>query len=370
MNHVVSNHAPETGAVVPTQLKRNSVEQRDGYADGLRAIAIVRVVLFHVTLAGWLTVLFPSMGVMFALGGHFFAQTYERRGVSSVMRRLRRILPSFWLLGIVVVPLSVYANWRYGGSDPSPVHLLSWFFPFVDPTGSQHIDATWRPLWYLRAYVWFLLLTPIVYNMVKRFPWPSIAAPVIAIVAINPDVLYRLYDTNAFGAVGVDLLTYGACWMIGIASFTGALQKTSARFVALVASALGALALYDIVKQAVITGGHIELGPAPSDNALWCAAFALVLLRFRPGARLLEASERLTAATRKISGRSLTIYLWHGTAIAGGHWLLGKSALQTWNTHYTTSLLLLVIGLTAVATVTAGWAEDRARPKKLAFVRR
>ncbi|MFD4683184.1 hypothetical protein ACFWO0_10725, partial [Streptomyces sp. NPDC058461] len=42
---------------------------RDRYLDLLRSIALVRVVLYHIFGWAWLTVLFPSMGVMFALAG-------------------------------------------------------------------------------------------------------------------------------------------------------------------------------------------------------------------------------------------------------------------------------------------------------------
>jgi peptidoglycan/LPS O-acetylase OafA/YrhL len=42
---------------------------RNRYLDLLRAAAVARVVVYHVT--GWsaLTILFPAMSVMFALGG-------------------------------------------------------------------------------------------------------------------------------------------------------------------------------------------------------------------------------------------------------------------------------------------------------------
>ena len=53
---------------------------RNRYLDWLRAAAILRVVVYHVT--GWsaLTVVFPAMSVMFALGGTMMAASLDRSG--------------------------------------------------------------------------------------------------------------------------------------------------------------------------------------------------------------------------------------------------------------------------------------------------
>ena len=48
---------------------------RDRYLDLLRSIALVRVVVYHLFGWAWLTVLFPSMGVMFALAGSLMARS-------------------------------------------------------------------------------------------------------------------------------------------------------------------------------------------------------------------------------------------------------------------------------------------------------
>lgn len=51
---------------------------RDRYLDLLRSLALVRVVLYHLFGWAWLTVLFPSMGVMFALAGSLMARSLSR----------------------------------------------------------------------------------------------------------------------------------------------------------------------------------------------------------------------------------------------------------------------------------------------------
>src|SRR5512147_2850411 len=66
---------------------------RDRYLDLLRSIALVRVVVYHLFGWAWLSVLFPSMGVMFALAGSLMARSLSRPALSVVKSRVRRLLP-------------------------------------------------------------------------------------------------------------------------------------------------------------------------------------------------------------------------------------------------------------------------------------
>lgn len=106
---------------------------RNRYLDLLRAIATVRVVVYHLT--GWtaLTIVFPAMSVMFALAGSLMAASLDRSGAWAVERRLRRLLPSLWVLALLIaVPAMLLAG------TPFDVHLLLWGFPWSTrrPPGS------------------------------------------------------------------------------------------------------------------------------------------------------------------------------------------------------------------------------------------
>lgn len=59
---------------------------RDRYFDLLRAIALFRVVFYHLMGWAWLPVLFPSMGVMFALAGNLMARSLAARPALGVVR--------------------------------------------------------------------------------------------------------------------------------------------------------------------------------------------------------------------------------------------------------------------------------------------
>src|SRR5436190_22375998 len=76
---------------------------RNRYIDVLRTVAIVRVIVYHTLGFWWLTVIFPAMGLMFALGGSLMAASIDRSGPAAIGRRLRRILLPVWVLASIAV---------------------------------------------------------------------------------------------------------------------------------------------------------------------------------------------------------------------------------------------------------------------------
>src|SRR4051812_14824854 len=77
-----------TGTVLPTPTARGVGGGRARYLDLLRAVALVRVVTYHAFGWAWLTLAFPSMGVMFALAGSLMARSLDRPAVSVVRGRM------------------------------------------------------------------------------------------------------------------------------------------------------------------------------------------------------------------------------------------------------------------------------------------
>lgn len=191
---------------------------RDRYFDLLRALALFRVVLYHLVGWAWLPLLFPSMGVMFALAGALMARSLERPALQVIRSRVRRLLPPVWVLGAVCGTLMVVNGWRPG---PSAVF---WILPLSDP---PFLAAEWaadmaEPLWYLRAYLWFVLLSPLLLRLLRRFPWPALLAPVALSVLLSVGQLSL--PTRIDSAV-TDFSTFGACWMLGMAHQEGRLAR-------------------------------------------------------------------------------------------------------------------------------------------------
>ena len=157
----------------PVPKRASGGGRRERWLDTLRAAALVRVIVYHATSAAWLSVVFPSMGVMFALGGSLMVASLRRTPAIDVIgHRLRRLLPPLWLMGAVLVPLMLWQGWGADSGDDalSPPDLVFWLFPLLDPPGSAAaVDAT-VVLWYIRAYLWFVLLTPAMLAAFRRWP--------------------------------------------------------------------------------------------------------------------------------------------------------------------------------------------------------
>ena len=139
---------------------------RDRWIDLLRALALVRVVVYHSFSLAWLPLVFPSLPVMFALAGSLVAGSLDRSGVNPwpvTGRRLRRLPPPVWALGVVAVPLMLWMGWTWdaarGLGEPLDWRTLAlWVVPVAEPAGSAWGHDWSEPLWYLATYLWLLLL--------------------------------------------------------------------------------------------------------------------------------------------------------------------------------------------------------------------
>jgi peptidoglycan/LPS O-acetylase OafA/YrhL len=332
---------------------------RERYLDVLRGIALVRVVAYHTFGFAWFAYLFPSMGVMFALAGSLMAGSVDRSGGRrAVTGRLRRLLPPLWLLGLVLVPLMLLHGWTH--DDQQPFHayqLVFWLVPLDDPAGSSWGLQITEVLWYLRAYLWFVLLSGPALLVFRRWPLPAVLAPVALIVLIDTGVLAV---SGRGGDILVDLCTYGACWLLGFARRDGLLHRLRwPVVVALAAAAMAAGAAWAFTHP---DQGY-DLNNIPTAQAFWSIGAVLVLMRLSPRLAWLDRVPPLRRAVAVLNGRAVTIYLWHEAAlmlsVPVNDWLgwytVPEQFLTTW----------LLIGL---AVLLLGWVEDvaaRRRPTLL-----
>ncbi|WP_433383299.1 acyltransferase family protein [Actinoplanes sp. CA-142083] len=333
---------------------------RNRYLDLLRAAAIVRVIVYHLFGWPWLSILLPAMGVMFALAGSLTAASLEKRAAGRVVAsRMRRLLPPLWLLGLVVVPVMLVAGWRQevDGEHPfSVTRLAFWILPVGDPPGSDAGIDAWEPLWYIRAYLWFILLSPILYALYKRVGWAAVAAP-LALMAVLDVTGLTLPDTA--DAALWDFVTYGACWIAGFAHRDGRLQRLRPWVVVPLAVAMGAAALYWL-------GGHQgedawDLNDVSESQALWSLAFVLLALRWQPGMEWLGRVRPLDSLVTVLNARAVTVYLWHNIAIAAVWPVLTVVALDDLAGDAGGAVDLgTALALTLLAMVLFGWAEDLA----------
>ncbi|GBQ02189.1 acyltransferase [Streptomyces spongiicola] len=359
---------------------------RDRYLDLLRGLAVIRVVVLHTAGAPWMTLAFPSMGIMFVLGGSLMASSLDRRGggVRVIRGRLRRLLPPLWLLAAIAIPVMWWETRAAGAPFPVTWQLLCWVVPVLDPpvTDTETAGSFGAVLWYLRAYLWFVLLSPLLLFLFRLRPRVLLAAAVAGVAALSWYVPEGEAAESGLAALlsGSEaplsaFVVYLACWLAGFAYHDGLLDRLSGRAAAALALALAVAGLGWIgYLHGELDLAELSLYDSPLPNTLLSLAFAVVLLRFRPGAALLDRASWLRTFSDRLSARAVTVYLWHYPALPFV-WALQErtDGFAGWPVPGTSVLLALEFAAVLVAACAFGWAEDlaaRRRPSLLGGGRR
>ena len=352
---------PGTTPVTPVTPVAGPPPPRERWLDSLRAVALVRVVLYHATGWGWLSLVFPSMGVMFALGGSLMVSSLRRTpAVDVVGHRIRRLLPPLWLFGLVAVGLMLAHGWARDTGDLalSWPKLVFWVFPILDPPGSLWGADFTVVLWYFRAYLWFVLLSPVLLTAFRRRPVVTVLAPLV-FVAVDAVLGSPLTDSGPVGEGVLDFVTFGACWVLGFAHREGMLRRIRPAVLAgLFVAAVGLGAWWTAGHP--LPDGRLDLNEIPLAQALISAAAVLVFLRVSPRLAWLDRTPVLGRLVTLLNARAVTIFLWHNVAIDLSYpvddWL-GWSSLPV---QLATSAVL-----TAGAVLAFGWVEDLAARRPL-----
>lgn len=314
---------------------RSRRARRDPFYDAIRSVALVRVVAWHATGLPWLTWIVAAMPAMFFTAGAML----PGGGVGLLRRRLRRVLVPLWVYGgTLAVAGAGWALWH--GSPLSPrrvlVGALRWLVPLADPPGAgwQHELLT-SHLWYLRAYLWIVLLHPVVLWAARR-PLCSTAALLAAGAALE---VARLTDTPLIGAgplrIGIgDACSYGAFAVLGAAwRLRPERRRPGAGRLAAVALGCAWGTMVWVRLVGVPTGVANDSYPLV---VLLGGAWLAAVLALRPPVTALARTRWVAPAVRAINRRSVTVYLWHPAAIVaaagvlpggGPGRLLGRLAL-------------------------------------------
>jgi peptidoglycan/LPS O-acetylase OafA/YrhL len=338
---------------------------RNRYIDTLRAGAIVRVVVYHAFGWAWLTVALPAMGVMFALAGSLMASSLAAHGARrAITSRVRRLLPALWVYGAVAVPLMMAHPWSIADRDhPWRIaQLLFWIVPISDPPGSSWGEPLWEVLWYLRAYLLFVLATPLLYFLYRRLAWLVLLAPLAGVAALEL-TQFRLPDP----ADGImwDFVTYCACWVAGFAYSDGRMARIPRAVHLGLVTALATGGGYWLYTHPAADG--FDLNEVPIARTLWSLAFVLLVLRWRPGMAWLDRVRWLSAAVRVINARAVTIYLWHYPLITLAVMVMTFLAVPWDSPEYLALMLLVEFAFVVAAVMAFGWVEDIAGKRRPAL---
>ncbi|MFJ7046459.1 acyltransferase [Streptomyces sp. NPDC101112] len=358
---------------------------RDRYFDFLRALAIFRVVLYHLSGWAWLPLVFPSMGVMFALAGNLMARSLKRPALQVVKGRLRRLLPPIWLLGVIGVTGMVAQGW---GPDAEGhpawwwLHLTFWILPISDPPYAEglpgvhgFIGADWAvelagPLWYVRAYLWYVVLSPVLLRALRAVPVVTLLFPVVLSAAF--ELGYLSLPGERFASGLTDFSTFGACWILGMAHQEGILRRLPRYVVPSVAPAVALTGLWYALHHDFGQGN--DLDSMPFAQALYSLGTVALLLHLSPSwSEWPRRLRRWDGVITFLNSRAVTIYLWHNTCIlvAATQWdRLWSVVVLEQNVPWLLESVWPVLALTWVlivgCVVAFGWAEDlaaRRRPR-------
>ena len=330
--------------------------ERDRYVDLLRAVAILRVIVNHAFPFAVLELIFPSMGVMFALGGSLMVTSIERSAVRAVRSRVRRLLPALWVMGAIMLPLMLLTGWA---DRPAWPRLLLWAVPLADPPANSWGMDVAGVLWYLVTYLWLVLLSPLLLRLYRRLPVPAILLPLAALLLLElyPEALGP-NDPGAPAWVLTNVLTFASCWLAGFAHRLGHLKAVPLPLLlGLAAGLIGGSLAWAFLHP---SDHGVNMVDIPLAYAVYALGWVLVLLRWSPPMGWLSRRRVADALVSLVNARAVTIYLWHNVAITlavllgetFAYWRLGHGEYVA----YVGTIALLIFN----AVLLLGWVEDKA----------
>ncbi|MFV2021754.1 acyltransferase family protein [Micromonospora sp. LOL_023] len=287
---------------------------------------------------------------MFGIAGHLMAASLDRYGPAAVARRMVRMILPFWAFSLVALAL-MHSVGR--PADPARRigwdELIWWILPLQVPSAGE---ATWAwpftiGLWYISTYLWLILISPVALLLIRRWPGSCVVASIVILIGFHLGQIEQ----------GFYIVSYLPCWLLGLASHGGRLQRIPARTFYATASALAVVGGCWI---AIFMATHpaTALNHVPIATTLWSMAWAVVLLRPHSRVQLHRLSEypAVCQVLRLINTWAVTIYLWH--IVAGA--LIVAVLTPALPPDSAANLVLRVIGmaiLTALAVVSFGWVE-------------
>lgn len=341
--------------------------------DLLRAVAIIAVVLGHwlITVVeyddtgqltgrsalGELTWAYPLtwavqvMPVFFLVGGYANAASftaYRQRGGDAagwLQDRSDRLIRPTTVLMVTLATCAAGAS--VVGAPPEQVRRVVWFASI--------------PLWFLAAYLTVVLLTPVTYELHRRY---GLAVPAVLVALVVLGDAARLAEVP-FVATGNYVFGWLAMHQLGFALRDGRLPAGPRLGLPLLIGGLAVAAILTGPGPYPVTmidvSGERPHNMSPPSVALLAVATAqlgLILLVRRSAERWLQRRGPWTTVVA-VNAVILTVFLWHISAAAlvagalGGLGLLptptvGSAAWWLWRIPW---LLLLAVVLAALVAV-------------------
>lgn len=230
---------------------------------------------------------------MFVVSGYLLARSFSSNGVTKTLyRRLVRLQIPLVLWSLVVLALSEIFESRHSS-------WITFVLPLKEPF--SEIAGEWftTPLWYVRAYLWVLLLSPLLWKLTRVNPLLTMTLGGAASVLTG--VRHPTGDTFAW--MVADFALYGTFTSLGMYFFSKGLPRRGpiVAAVSVISLFLGiGLALVRPPMDGVVNNDHLL---HMIMGIFW--TFAMLFA----GATISRFSR--TRIAREFNRRSLSVYLWH-----------------------------------------------------------
>lgn len=349
--------------------------QSPGYRadiDGLRAIAVLSVVLFHVNSA-WLPGGFAGVDIFFVISGYLITgnilrETASPQGFSFIEFYRRRVLRIIPVLALVVLVTLLAGQFillpddllELGASAlAAAFSAANIYFTYFLDTSYFADDSSLQPLlhlWSLGVEEQFYLFWPIILLLLSRAPRVVLVSFVLIVIVLSFYLAEYLLGRSPMFAYYMLPTRAGELLLGGLAaiwqnSYRGKLSATLCNGLAL---AGGALIVYSLIWI------HEDEG-FPGVNALFSTLGAMLVIT--SGTQGLHSVSRVLAFPPLvfIGLLSYSLYLWHWPLLAYYRYAFG------WvETGAGLTILLVMFGLSYLSY---RWVEKPFRALRWSFTK-
>lgn len=210
-------------------------KSRDRFLDLLRLVSVLRVVALHtatkppVIYLPWIQWIFPGMPEVFFVSGAVTAAALRKRGATGVVvKRLRRLLPPYYVYAAVALAVMYVTDSRSAAPDASLDRgdWLSFLFPVVRPTGSVTRVVLWGHLWFLTSFLWVLTVSPLLHWLYRKVKLWSLLVHLLAFAFVVSAQKFGWFPVRS---EYIDIAMFGWFFQLGFAYDDATLQRLDPR---------------------------------------------------------------------------------------------------------------------------------------------
>jgi cellulose synthase (UDP-forming) len=340
---------------------------RDSFLDVVRALSIVRVIFWHALGFWWISWTFAAMPAVFYVSGAVLAKSMRKTDCWTVVKgRLRRLVPPYLaficigMAGVLIAEPSVL--------EDSTASVVSWLVPYRAPAPLAWEDG-WlsTPLWFLRALVLVLLLTPVLRPIGRRLPGALLFPCWLGLLVALDWWVNEQTTEMATGIVRgmADIVCFGGFFALGAGAhhLRYKLSRAWRWWLAALFGAAGVgAALMSPPIDWVVNNSYVLLG-------LVGLSWLLVMLAMEDQMRHLGSLPALKRFVGWITDGSMSIYLWHTLALVFAYYIVGApTSPGQYVILASVFVVVLVSVVAAVRPLESLFAGDRSGTPRIRLV--